>query len=159
MLVSLDISQLLTYWQWLSKKPMGRWLFNRIIRFINPYTGSLKANVIALDSGYAKLELKDRRSIRNHLHSIHAIALTNLGEFTSGLALISLFSERMRGIPVDIHVEFFKKARGTLQAECTAQLPFFEEEINHTVVANIMNAEKEQVAQVSVIWKLSYKPD
>ncbi len=157
--LSLDVSQLLAYWQWLSKKPMGRWLFNRIIRFINPYTGSLKASVIALDSGYAKLELKDRRSIRNHLNSIHAIALTNLGEFCSGLALISLFSERMRGIPIDIHVEFFKKARGTLQAECTAQLPFFKEEINHTVVAIIMNAEKEQVARVSVIWKLSYKPD
>jgi len=159
MQLSLDISQLLTYWQWLSNKPMGRWLFNHLLRFINPYTGALKANVLNLKKGYAQLELKDRRGIRNHLNSIHAIALTNLGEFTSGLALISLFSERMRGIPIDIHVEFLKKARGTLQAECTAQLPFFEEEINHTVVANIMNTEQEQVARVSVIWKLSYKPD
>lgn len=152
----MKINQIYQYWQWLSNKPLGRWLFNRLIPIINPYTGALKANIIQIDKGYARLELKDRRAIRNHLNSIHAIALTNLGEFTSGIALISLFTENMRGIPKEINIEFLKKARGYLTAECTTSLPEFATELEHVVVAEIKNTDNEVVAKVRVKWLLGY---
>ncbi len=152
----MQITDLYRYWRILETRPLGHWLFNRIIRIVNPYTGALKADIKVLQKGYAQLELKDRRGIRNHLNSIHAIALTNLGEFTSGLALISLFTENMRGIPVEIKIEFLKKARGTLSAECTTRLPEFEQELQHTVVANITDTENDIVATITVIWKLAY---
>lgn len=135
-------------------KHLGRWLFNRIIRFINPYTGALKADITELRKGYARLELKDRHAIRNHLNSIHAIALTNLGEYSSGLALISLFNNNIQGIPVEIKIDFTKKARGTLIAESTTQLPIFETETVHTVTSVIKDDDCEVVASVSVKWKL-----
>jgi len=150
----MKITHIYECWKWLESKPFGHCLFNYIVRYINPYTGSLKANVICLKSGYAKLELKDRRSIRNHLHSIHAIALTNLGEFTSGLALISLLSEEMRGIPVEINAIFTKKARGRLVAECNTQLPVFDIECEHIVNAEIRDEYSDIVAIVNVKWKI-----
>ena len=155
----MNINQIYPYWCWLSGKPLGRWVFNRILRFINPYTGALKARIVKLEPGYARLELNDRRAIRNHLNSIHAIALTNLGEFTSGMALISLFEKNMRGIPKDIHIEFIKKARGLLSAECKTSLPVFTAELEHTVEAIISNTDNEVVAKVSVKWLLGYKKD
>jgi len=155
----MQITHIYEIWQKLGKNRLGRWLFNRLIPLINPYTGALKANVVELHRGYARLELKDRRGVRNHLNSIHAIALTNLGEFTSGLALLSLFKEDMRGIPIEIKIHFVKKARGTLTAECATQLPVFSEELEHTVVAIIKDSTEDEVARVNVIWKLGYKKD
>jgi len=155
----MQITDIYGYWQKLETSVMGRWLFNRLIPFINPYTGALKANIVDLRKGYACLELKDRRGIRNHLNSIHAIALTNLGEFTSGLALISLFTGNMRGIPVQIKINFIKKARGVLTAECTTQLPIFNEDIKHTVMAIIKDANNDEVANVEVVWKLGFKTE
>jgi len=155
----MQITDIYGYWQKIEKNAIGRWFFNRLIPFINPYTGALKADIVELREGYARLELKDRRGIRNHLNSIHAIALTNLGEFTSGLALISLFSENMRGIPVAININFVKKARGTLIAECSTDLPSLCDDIEHTVMAIISNADNEEVANVKVVWKLGFKKD
>ncbi len=156
----MKITDLYDYWHFLQNKPFGRWIFNRIIRFINPYTGALKANICKLDKGFAKIELKDRRALRNHLNSIHAIALTNLGEYTSGLALITLFSENMRGIPVEINIEFFKKARGVLTAQCRTQLPelLTGQGAEHVVIADISDAEHDLVARAEVRWKLSVVP-
>ena len=155
----MKITDLYNYWHFLHNKPSGRWLFKRIIHFINPYTGALKADICELHKGYARIELRDRRGVRNHLNSIHAIALTNLGEYTSGLALITLFSQNMRGIPVEINIEFLKKARGTLVAESTVHLPDFETEIEHIVVADIFDSDKEPVARIKVKWKLSLRQD
>ena len=152
----MKITDIYKYWKILGSSGLGRWIFNHLIPFVNPYTGALKANIVELEQGFAKLELDDRRAIRNHLNSIHAIALTNLGEFTSGLALISLFSENMRGIPVEIKIIFFKKARGKLTAECSTQLPVFDEEVEHTVFAVIKDSENDEVANVLVVWKLGY---
>jgi len=157
----MQITDIYRYWKKLESgflgKHIGHWVFNRIIPFINPYTGALKANIKVLNKGYAKIELKDRRAIRNHLNSIHAIALTNLGEFASGLALISLFADEMRGIPIEIKICFFKKARGKLTAECTTQLPQFDDEIDHTVITIIKDESNDEVANVIAIWKIGYK--
>jgi len=155
----MEINQIYQYWQWLESKPLGKWLFNRLIRVVNPYTGALKAKIVKLEQGYARVELKDRRGVRNHLNSIHAIALTNLGEFSSGIALISLFDENMRGIPKQISIDFLKKARGTLLAECTTSLPEFSDSLEHPVVAEIKNSDNEIVARVHVKWLLGYKKD
>jgi len=155
----MQITDIYSYWQKLGRNNIGRWVFNHIIPLINPYTGALKASVIELNKGYARIQLKERRAIRNHLNSIHAIALTNLGEFTSGLALISLFKENMRGIPIDIKINFIKKARGMLTSECITELPDFKDQLEHTVVAIIKDDEGDEVARVQVVWKLGFKKD
>jgi len=155
----MEINQIFQYWQWLEKKPLGVWLFNQLIPIVNPYTGALKARVVKIEAGFARVELKDRRGIRNHLKSIHAIALTNLGEFSSGIALISLFKPNMRGIPKEIGIEFLKKARGKLTAECTTSIDDFTESLEHTVVAEIKDEDGDIVARVNVKWLLGYKKD
>lgn len=63
----------------------------------------------------------------------------------------------MRGIPVEINIQFIKKARGRLVAVCHTELPVFDSEIEHTVKAFIKDETGDIVATVTVKWKLGYK--
>lgn len=152
----MKITDFTHYWKKIENNAFGRWLFNKVIFLINPYTAALGANIVKLRKGYAKIQLKERRAVRNHLNSIHAIALTNLGEFTSGMALISMFEENMRGIPIEIKINFYKKARGLLTAECETSLPEFHDQTEHTVVSVIKDEVGDEVATVTVVWKLGF---
>src|SRR5689334_10080950 len=74
-------------WDVLSGMPGGKLVFSKLVGRMAPYTGTIKATVTVLRPGYAEVEMHDRRGVRNHLASIHAIALANLGELAGNVAL------------------------------------------------------------------------
>jgi len=142
-------------WLLLHKLPGGRGLFSFILGKIVPYSGSIGAKVISLKPGYAQLQLRDRRRVRNHLNSIHAIALANLGEYTSGLAMLGALPANTRGIPTKISIEFYKKARGCLIAESICAPPTnITEDTDFEVVTDIKDQQNDLVARTTVNWRL-----
>ena len=154
----MKLTSLIKAWKVLQGIPAGKSLFGLLVSLFNPYTGALGARVCEFRPGYARIKLVERRAIRNHLNSIHAIALVNLGEFVSGLALLSTMDDRVRGIPVEIKSEFIKKARGVLEAECHTRLPDISNDVDHIVNTDILNEQGELVAKISVKWKLGLVP-
>lgn len=142
-------------WQRLAPWPGGRWLFSRILGLMVPYTGSIAARVRELRPGYARVELRDRRRVRNHLNSIHAIALANLGEVTCGLAMLTGVAPDTRGIAIKISTEYFKKARGLLVAETRCEVPPVQgEDMEVEVQADIRDHDGDVVAHTTARWRL-----
>jgi acyl-coenzyme A thioesterase PaaI-like protein len=103
--------------------PYGKRLFAWMIGYMVPYSGSIKAEVLELRAGYAKARMRDRRSLRNHLRCLHAIALSNLAEFTGNLALAYSISGDARFIVTRVHMEYMHKARGAITAVCACAMP------------------------------------
>lgn len=142
-------------WRRLHALPGGTWLFSRLLGRMVPYTGTIGAHVRELRPGHAKLTLRDRRKVRNHLNSIHAVALTNLGEATSGLAMIQALPPGVRSIVTDLRTEYLKKARGTLTAIGTATPPdVVTTETECQVTAEVFDQAGDLVSRTTVTWRL-----
>ena len=140
------------YWRTVSDRPGGKWLFSRVLGLIAPYTGSLGGTIQLLEPGHCVVTLPDRRRIRNHLNSVHAIALCNLGEKTTGLALMHSLPENTRGILTGISADYVKKARGLLTAECYCDVPDSNEKCEYSVNSDIRDTGGELVATVRARW-------
>lgn len=159
--------RLLRAWEALSTLPGGAWLFSRAVGWMAPYSGSTGGVVRALEPGRCVVELEERRRVRNHLDSIHAVALLNVGELATGLATLAAMPPRSRGIVVELGAEYEKKARGVVRAECrggappepTAGSAGPEDSVEHRAVARIRDGEDDLVASVTAVWRISPPED
>ncbi len=132
-------------------------MFSLALGLIAPYSGTIGARVEEIRPGFARVTLRDRRRVRNHLRSIHAIALINLGEIATGLAVLSTVSANMRGIVLGIQANYVKKARGKLTATADFQLPeLVEENTPCEVTAQLRDESGEMVAEVKATWLIGY---
>jgi len=137
--------------------PGGTRLFSWVLGRYIPYTGTIGARVESLEDGQAVVRLEDRRCVRNHLDSVHAVALANLGEFSTGLAVLGSAPQGSRAILKRLNVEYLRKARGTLVATARAEVP--REPGRHEVFARseVRNREGEVVTAIEALWVLDVR--
>ncbi|MFA5683198.1 MAG: hotdog fold domain-containing protein [Lysobacteraceae bacterium] len=107
---------LLALYRRLQRWPAGGWLFSRAVCFRAPYFRSIRPRIVELDAGRCVVEFDDRRSVRNHLGSVHAIALCNAAELAAGLCSDVSLPASMRWIPKGMDVQYLAKAHGRMRA-------------------------------------------
>lgn len=139
-------------WRRLASLPGGKRLFSLVLGRYVPYTGSIGAVIHRLEPGLCVASLRDRRCVRNHLGSIHAMALANLGEMVTGLALMNSLPDGARGILTGFAVDYLKKARGELTAECRCEIPADNCEHAYQLTGNIRDAEGDIVSIAQARW-------
>lgn len=137
-----------------SKLPFGRRIFSFAVGRMARYTGSMGAQVQELRDGYARVTLKDRPKVRNHLNSVHAIAMMNLGELTTGLAYLYALPKGMRGIPTNLSIEYVKKGRGLLTCECNCAVPSSNEAKDVDLEGVIKDESGDVVARATARWRI-----
>lgn len=141
------------WWARLAPLPGGKALFSRAFGFGVPYSGSIAPRILELEPGRAVIAIRDRRAVRNHLDSVHAIALTNLAELTTGLALGFGLPDGMRTILVKVECTFVRKARGTITARCDAPV-FTDVAETEVLLESVLTDEMEEVvAKGKAVWR------
>lgn len=151
---------ILAQWQKCLAFPFGKKIFQYMIGRTVPYTGSIQPFVENLAKGHAVVKMKDRNAIRNHLNSIHAVALINLGECTTGFAVVaSLNPKTQQAILRKLEIEYLKKSRGTVTAECV-----FKEDVTRLtesqdfwLEAHIKDSAGQTTAIAKALWRVGLK--
>ncbi len=145
-------------WARTARLPLGTRVFSRLIGRVAPYSGTIGAHVLELGDGFSRVELADRKAVRNHLRSVHAIALMNLGELATGLAVMHAVDGRGRGIVTELRMEYLKKARGTITATCRVALPTTPGRHDLAASGDLTDAAGDLVARVHATWRLDLDP-
>lgn len=153
-LPSNPIPLLKSGWEKAKALPFGSQIFSRLLGQLVPYSGTVHPEILEVGEGIARVRMSDRRSVRNHLRSVHAMALANLGELATGLALNFSLPDTHRAILVGFQIEYLKKARGELVATCRTNLPKDLDNANVVVSGLIQNSSMEVVAKVSATWRV-----
>jgi len=145
-------------WGRLSRLPGGSWLFSRLLGIKAPYSATVGAHVRALAPGHCRVTFTERRRVRNHLRSVHAMALANLGELATGLALLNSLPAHTRAILTGYSIDYAKKARGRLTAECRCEVPADNSERTWELHGVITDTAGDVVATVTAHWLLGPEP-
>ena len=100
----------------LSSLPLGKEIFTKAVCTIAPYFSSISPTMQELKPGYAKVTIKNRRAVQNHLKTVHAIAMCNMAELAGGMMTDISIPKGARWIPAGMTVKYVKKAKTDLTA-------------------------------------------
>ena len=134
----------------LERVPGGKRLFVRLVGLAAPYTATIGARVEEVRQGYARASISQRRALQNPFGSIHAIALANLAELCGNLALSYSMPDDARFIVAGMSIDYTKKARGTITAECECTIPRTSERREYPVAIVLRDGGGEIVAQATL---------
>jgi acyl-coenzyme A thioesterase PaaI-like protein len=137
-------------WDNLHGLPGGKALFSRMIGRTAAYTGTIGATVKVLRPGHGEVEMPDRPAVRNHLHSVHAVALVNLAELAGNVVVAYGLPDDARFIVAGLSIEYLKKARGAITGVCDIEVPATSEKRELAVPVSLRNARGEEVARATL---------
>lgn len=120
-MTSARIPKVLELYRKFSRFPMGKWLFSRVVCLKAPYFASISPAFDSLAPGEARVRMRNRRKVRNHIGTVHAIAICNLCELAAGTMTDASMPEGMRWIPKSMSVEYLARAATDLSA--VARIP------------------------------------
>lgn len=136
--------------------PMGQRLFSKALCLKAPFFGTIKPEVVRLSPGYAEWKIKNRRSVHNHIGTVHAIAMCNLAKLCAGTALEMTIPKHLRWIPKGMSVQYLQKATSDLTGACTIETAVEPGELS--VRVDISNEDGDLVFKAEInIW-ISEKP-
>ena len=101
---------ILDLWTRTSALPQGRRVFSLAFARRAPYFASVSPMFIDIRPNYAELSIKKRRSVQNHIGTLHAIALCNGLEAAMGALAEASIPKDKRWIPKGMEVSYTAKA-------------------------------------------------
>ncbi|MGB0834228.1 MAG: hotdog fold domain-containing protein [Psychrobium sp.] len=117
----MNKNKILKLYERVSNWPVGQWLFSRMIGFKVPYFNSIDSRIITLKANHCECVIKKKRSVHNHIKTVHAIAVCNGLELAMGMMAEASIPKHLRWLPKGMDVNYVAKA-GT-DIRCVAKVP------------------------------------
>ena len=112
-------TQVLRMWEKLRPVPGGERVFSRAFTWKAPYFRSIRPRFVQVSPNYAALVLPKRRAVRNHIGTVHAIAVCNGLEAAMGALAEATVPAGKRWLPKGMEVAYLAKATSDLT--CSAE--------------------------------------
>ncbi len=116
------MNRILKIYNSLKGLPLGKRLFSYITCKSAPYFGSIRPLFQELEPGKCVILMKKRKSVTNHIKTVHAIAMCNLVELAGGVCTDVSLPEGVRWIPKGMTVEYLALAKTDLKGVCLIDL-------------------------------------
>src|SRR5690554_4430719 len=101
------------------KLPFGRKIFSAMFARKAPYFRTIKPLITELRPGFCELMFRKRKSVENHIGTVHAIALCNGLEMAMGAVAEASIPKHLRWIPKGMNVEYTAKADSDIRVIAT----------------------------------------
>ena len=138
--------------------PLGRWLFTRLICLRAPYFGSISPLFEDLRPGRAVVSMRKRRKVKNHIGTVHALAMGNLCELAAGLLMEATLTPDMRWIPRGMEIAYLVKAETDVTATATLEQRSWETATDVPVEVSVEDAQGHQVVSATITMYVSPAP-
>ncbi|MBD1207336.1 MAG: DUF4442 domain-containing protein [Ignavibacteria bacterium] len=89
--------------------------FGRVV----PFFGTAGIRIEELSHSQVVMTLQNRRKVQNHIHTVHAAAMTLLAESATGILMGMNVPDDKYMVIKSLHVDFQKKASGAMKAVAT----------------------------------------
>ena len=139
------MNKLLKVYEACTGLPLGKRIFSRLVCLKAPYFGTIRPLFRQLRPGCCEIRMKNRRAVRNHIGSVHAIAMCCLAELAAGTMLEVSLPPGMRWIPKGMRVQYLKIARSDLTASCEISLERLDAPQAFPVTVRVVDTGGEEV--------------
>ena len=131
-------------------KKYGKESINIMVGILSPYSGSIYPTIDLYNENECRCIINECFSLKNPFNSIHAIALNNLGELTSGLLMVHhLKTKNKKGIVTNISCQYYKKAKGMIT--CVSNINSLKDGL---IVSKLFDKNNVLVCQVITTWNI-----
>ncbi|KRA31196.1 MULTISPECIES: hotdog fold domain-containing protein [unclassified Nocardioides] len=93
---------------------IGKRVFSLAFAQKAPYFATIHPRVVDMRPNYAEIRFAKRRSVQNHIGTVHAIALCNGLEMAMGALAESTVPDTKRWIPKGMSINYTAKATGDI---------------------------------------------
>lgn len=101
---------ILSLYQKFQRLPLGNTLFTQLVCAKAPYFSSVAPRLQSLESGRAEVAFKRRRQVKNHIGTVHVIAICNALEMAMGLVVEASIPAHLRWLPKRMAVDYPAKS-------------------------------------------------
>ena len=113
-------NKLMALWERLESIPGGKFLFSKGVQNKAPYFKTANGQAQVVRPNYCEVLVKKKKSVQNHIGTVHVIAICNGLEMAMGVCAETSIPDKLRWIPKGMRVDYTAKAGSDIT--CIAEI-------------------------------------